>query len=274
MQIGCFYDIIESSVSEMGFADIDEALEAAYEAGIRFADVSSASLKAEKPEDFGARLKKHGIEIASVHGLLRCPFKTEEEKNASIAAMCNAMDLAKRAGSPRFMIVPQIPDVFDEADTEEFRAFVIEVFKESAKYGRSIGLIPTVENFSNRFYPYTTIEDIEHLLSASPELSFTYDSGNFTLAGISEVEGAKVFASRTVYCHLKDLLICEKSDLLRDGKYYDSVAIGGGFMDNKTAIEHLKAAGYDGPLIIELCRNKDKYKMCLASIEYLKSIVI
>jgi len=272
MQIGCFYDVITAGVKEMGFENIDACLEDARKQGICSVDVCSAFLEAEEPEIFASRLKRYGIEIASVHGFLRCPYKTKEEREKSINDMCKAMDLAKRAGTSRFMIVPQKPLPFDESDIEILREFIIEVFRESAKYGKRIGLIPTVENYSDRFYNYTTVEDIEYLLAEIPELSFTYDSGNFPLAGISEVEAAKVLAKRTVYCHLKDLVVCEKSNILRNGKYYDSVAIGDGFMDNKKAIDILKEAGYDGPLMIEICGNADKYKKCKKSIEYLKSI--
>ncbi len=43
-------------------------------------------------------------------------------------------------------------------------------------------------------------------------------------------------------------------------------------MDNKTAIDYLKKAGYDGPLMIKICSDVDKYEKCLRSINYLKSI--
>ncbi|MDO5477879.1 MAG: hypothetical protein Q4G23_01810 [Clostridia bacterium] len=43
-------------------------------------------------------------------------------------------------------------------------------------------------------------------------------------------------------------------------------------MDNKKAIDILKEAGYDGPLMIEICGNADKYKKCKKSIEYLRGI--
>lgn len=270
MEIGCFLGQIEDGIAQCGLTDLPAALAEAAKSGITAVDVCHIYLDRYTPEELKELLASYGMHIASVHGLLRIRYRTEEDYLSSLGAMKSYMERAKAAGSPQFMIVPQMPEDYVEDDHEIFSAAVRRMFGELAVFGKETGILATVENFSDRRYPYTTFEDIEFLLKEHESLGFVYDSGNFTLAGLDELEGLRRFRERTVYAHLKDLKIVEKSSILREGIYYECVTLGDGMVKNAEAIADLKAAGYTGALIYENFATPDTFSMTLRSAERLK----
>jgi sugar phosphate isomerase/epimerase len=274
MEIGCFYLSVKMAVSEGKYKTEDEAIDVAYNAGIRCFDLESTFLTdGTTPEALAEKIKKHGMYIASVYGYIKCPYKTEQQRNESIAHMKREIDYAKRAGSPNFMIVPQKPDDYSDKDNALFRDFIKELFRRCAEYAISIGVQPTVENFSNLLYPYSSYEDIRELLDTTDGLKYTYDSGNFYYVDLSEIEGARLFAKDTVHTHLKDIHETDVPSDTHYGRCVDNFALGEGWIDNKKALRILHDAGYNGAAIIEVCSDVDMFERTINSVEYLKNVI-
>ena len=180
---------------------------------------------------------------------------------------------AKKADSQFFMIVPQPAEAYEGEMYEKYTATVEKIFSILTAYGKEIGIQATVENFSLREIPYTSFEDITKLLEHNPDLMYTYDCGNFPLAGFDEIEGLKLFADRTVYVHLKDLELAEESTIFRNGKFYEGPAIDDGFVKNDEAFRYLAQKGYDGVFTMEICSLIDVYdKLLLSADRYMEKI--
>lgn len=251
IEIGAFYAQILKGVTEKGLT-IDEAISECSKNGIKWADVGVKFLHEEGAEVIADRLKRNGMGIISVHSGVVTDVSSEEAFLASLESGKRDMDLAKQAGSKYFMIVPQKTKPFDESLTDAFFAGARRLVGELCEYGKKIGLQVTVENFSKREMPYSTIRDMEWFFENIDGLRFTLDSGNFTLAGCQEYIGARLFFDKAVYAHLKDFVETDKeTNAFRDGIYYDRVPMFDGMVRNADIIKYYVKNGFDGVFTVE-----------------------
>jgi len=263
-----FFSHIASGVNSGAYKNIEEALKAAHSAGITTVDCSSVDLTAYP--NMADLLKKADITVASVHASLKVDYSSKEAFYASVDAYKEAIDNACAVASPCFMIVPHPAVEVTEEEYPHFAQAVRDLVPLLCEYAKEKGITPTMENFSLRHFPYSTFEQLDVLLSENPDLCFTYDSGNFVLVGLNEVEAAARYASRTVHVHFKDLKKVEHGPLLRDGIYYDSLELGGGYLENLQALKLLRSGGYQsGALTIEVS-GPDAFGRVLKSAEWLK----
>ena len=188
--------------------------------------------------------------------------------------MKEAIDKAIYVNSPFFMSVPQRPEDFDEADDKAFREASRAQITELCDYVKNKPIKVTVEDYSTLEQPYATFEDIDTVLNANPTLGFTYDSGNFPLAGFDEIEGLKRYIDRTVYVHLKDMkVVKEPTNICRRGEYYDNPALGGGELNIIEALKILKSAGYTGTLTLEMNSPTERFIRTVKSAEWIKKVL-
>lgn len=270
LEIATFYHQLLAGVTEKNLT-LDEAMEQIRSHAITKVDVNSDYLLKEEPELFAKRLRSHGIGIVSVHGIVPCDVKSKESFESSVAEMKNRIALAKRAGSEFFMLVPNKAESFSEDDYEKYADGVLKLIGECGAYAKEIGIQATVENFSRRDFPYTSFEGIEKILKTFPHIRYTYDSGNYTLAGFNEMVGVKIFCDKTVYAHLKEFKPSEsETPYLWDEVYYEKVPFGDGIVRNYEAVEYLIKKGYRGDFAVELYDSKNVFDNTLISADRLK----
>ena len=251
IEIGAFYAQILKGVTEKGLTE-DEAISECRKNCIKWADVRIQYLRDEGAEVIAERLRRNGMGVISVHSGVVTDVSSEEAFLKSVEEGKADMDLAKRAGSKYFMIVPQKTKPFDESLTDAFFRGARRLVGELCEYGKKIGLTATIENFSIRAMPYSTIRDMEWFFSNVDGLRFTLDSGNFTLAGCQEYIGARLFFDKAVYAHLKDFVETDKeTNAFRDGIYYDRVPMFDGMVRNADIIKYYVENGFDGVFTVE-----------------------
>lgn len=269
-RIGAFYCQIAAGIAEAGMRDVEETFNYARSHGITEIDFNSKEIN----DSTAAMLKNCGMHAASVHGAAPCEFETREKYLESLDFMKRAIDKAVAIGSPYFMNVPQPPKDMSPDKHGDLVKAIREQFSDLCEYAKQLPITVTVEDFSTDAVPYATFEDIDYLLENNPSLMFTYDSGNFPLAGIDEAEGAKRYADRTIYVHLKDLKVVENEGILRRGVYYDSLELGGGYLKNLESLKILKNAGFtDGVITIEVNSSFDRLSRTIKSVDWLKSAI-
>lgn len=266
-RIGTFYWQLAAGIEQDGLRDIDEAFAIGREHGIEELDINADEITVETK----GILARTGMKASSVHALLPCAFETRDAYLSSLDDMKRAINKAVSVDSPFFMAVPQIPVGTPDEKLDDARAAIREIFSDLCEYAKQLPITITVEDCSVRKTPYATIEDIKYLLDNNPSLMFAYDSGNFPLAGVDEIEGLKAFLDRTVYVHIKDLAKTERGEIIREGIKYDSLELGGGYLRNLEALQILKASGFEnGTVIAEVNSSFDTFKRTIESVEWLK----
>ncbi len=269
-KIGSFFGQLNAGVREGLARDVDEALAKGREHGIVELDFNSKEIN----DDTNAMLARAGMQAASVHGFAPLEFDTREKYIASLDYMKNAINKAVSIGSPYFMNVPQIPAGLPAEKQGDYVKALREQFHDLCEYAKDLPITVTVEDFSVKKSAYASIEDIKYLLDNNPTLMFTYDSGNFPLAGVDEIEGLKAFIDRVVYVHLKDLKVTDGEGLLRDGVVYDSLELGGGFVKNAEAMKIINASGWThGTVTVEVNSEFDIFKRTIESADWLADLI-
>lgn len=274
-KIGTFFYSLEKAVPEGKAKDIDEAMYKAAKAGITHIDMHSEMEEFYDIKYLNEIMKKNGMSIASIHCAKPAQYKDELSYRKSADDFKRAAEFACMLKSPYFMIVPQKPLGYKERDFIKFRSCARELIGELSEYVSGLGITPTIEDYSFKTTAYGRLEDIKLLLDTNPKLMFTYDSGNFVLAGNDELTGAQLFSDRTVYVHMKDLSYDEERvEFVRDGVAYDSVAIGSGFLRIKKALDILKNGRFtEGVVTIESGYTYDSFEKMINSAQYLKEVL-
>lgn len=274
-KIGSFFYSVESALELGEIRDYDEGL-------FRFANAGITGIQVEA--EIGDRInltellnamKNNGIEFHTIHTAFSCGYKDEDSYQKSLEHYKNAMKFAGEMNSPILMMVPQKPAGYVDYDYIKFRSAVRRLIGDMCEFSRAATITPTIEDYSFKSAAYGLFSDIKYLLDHNPELMFTYDSGNFVLAGNDELEGAHLFADRTVSVHFKDLVYDEEHiEFVRDGVCYNSVAIGDGMLRNKKALEVLKRGRFkEGSVIIETGYIYNCFENTLKSADYIKTIL-
>lgn len=268
--IGTFYCQLFAGIREGAARDIDEAFALARSHGITDVDFNAKEIDA----DTSALLARTGMCAASVHGTVVCDFENRERYLASLDGMKRAMNKALSVESPYFMCVPLAPSDMTPDKADDFKKAVRELIANVCEYAKNLPITVTVENYLRNDIPFSAYDDIAWLLENNTSLMFTYDSGNFILAGQDELEGARRFSDRTVYVHLKDLALTSGEGMERSGKVYASTYLGGGFVRNIEALKVLRAAGFErGTLTLEVNSSLECFSRTLKSKEWLDAVL-
>ena len=115
-------------------------------------------------------------------------------------------------------------------------------------------------------------------------LKFCLDTGHIAFGGGDPVEIARTYAPRLGYVHLKDIDLLRLRALLAEGKDYMATAqqdvfveLGCGSLDLRAILDALKAAGYEGWIIVEQDRvvqaDTDTFSSAKHSREYLRALL-
>lgn len=74
---------------------------------------------------------------------------------------------------------------------------------------------------------------------------------------------------------MKDLkIVDEPTNILRRGKYYDSLEIGGGFVENRRVLKRLHDSGFtEGVITIEVNSEHDRFLRTVKSAEWMKEVL-
>lgn len=272
MELGVFYDQICSAEREQGIK-YDDAIVTLQKLGITAVELNVDYIYKTEPEELKQHLAQYGMHVSSVHSAACCRVTPDGDIQSGLERMKEDIRRAKRVGSPLFMAVPQLPDDYIPQDKQLYINGFRRLLKELAVYGKEIGVQVTVEDFSTTDVPYASFEDLDWLLDNIPELMFTFDSGNFHLAGFDEMKALEKYTDRTVYLHLKGILKVDyATDILRAGNYFEIMDVGTGVIDNKAIYDHFKKTGYDGVIIME-CNFSDQYNRTLKSVDFMKEMM-
>ena len=128
-----------------------------------------------------------------------------------------------------------------------------------------------VENFSDNRCPFSTVSDIDLLLSENPNLYYTLDTGNFWFNDVDALSAAERYQDRIRHVHFKDITPSESGSISVNGKACESNEIGSGIINFPGIIDILNGTGYDGTVSIEINTATELFKKTERSISFLKN---
>ena len=156
----------------------------------------------------------------------------------------------------------------------QFSVDLDPALREACRVAEDLGVTLAVENHGD-FDADALLRLIARI--GSPNLRVTLDTGNLLTVGDDPVEGSRKLAPFVAATHIKDLVRDAGSPA--GSPNYWCTPIGKGVVDIPPIVEHLRAAGYDGLLCIEIeSRSPDwletpEEEIIRLSVDYLESLL-
>lgn len=153
-------------------------------------------------------------------------------------------------------------------------ARLAEMFSKAVKVADQYDIKLAVENHID----FNSDEILELITDVnSPYLGVNYDTGNFVRLLDDPVSGMKKLASHVYATHIKDLNIV-RGVPVNEWRFFSSVPVGDGLVDNQQLVQILNDSGYQGLLAVEIDflhpdYNNDEDGAVAKSVAELKRIV-
>ena len=265
MKKSVFYHHMAEAASQKGMA-IQDIIRQVHSLGIGWAEVDLADLK--RDNSIADMLKNEGMGISSIYGF----YDFGGSQNGS--AGFEHVQLAKKLGCEKVMIIPGFYTSDDKAQCENEREKMLAAMKQMCEYAQSEGIVPTIEDFDDCKSPIATAEQMMWFAERIPQLMITFDTGNFMYSGQSELDAFELLKDRIVHVHCKDRSLIEKPHcemkMTVDGKAMYPAPVGSGCIKMKEIIASLDARGYDGIYTIEHFGAEDQLMYIKRSAEFLE----
>lgn len=242
--------------------DVVEEIHRFADLGMEFVDLTleppAASSWLVDPDKIRHALDSTGLDVVghtSYYLPLESPF--EEVRQGALAEFRRCIRIFSEVGA-RWMNIhpgrytPMHPRAF-------FIQRNLESLRELHEFAAPLGVGLMVENIPGDF---NTPEELADLLDPMPELGLHLDIGHCNIQVSSNTTGPILqrFGDRLRHLHLHD----------NDGRGDQHLPLGAGKMDIEEQVRHVRRAGYDGMITLEVF-SKDKTYL-LHSIEVLRRL--
>lgn len=179
-------------------------------------------------------IARHGLELAAIYPK-PVNTMTEKDRAESMEYVRRTIDLACELGCRRIVFTP-IHFPREKIDYSKIAAACGEL----AAYVGNRDVVICLENHHG--FPLSVAEDYEKVFSLIDDhrIGITVDTGHFTASRVDVPGFVDRWRQRIYHVHLKDQVGTKP------------VPFGAGQTDNVTAVERLRAIGFDGYASIEL----------------------
>lgn len=264
MRLTVFYDHIMQAMrqTEKPFEEIAHAL---VKAGISGVEMDYGEL-VKRPRRLCTQLKNAGLPVSCVYAFFDWGIPE------------NGLDyrrVIRRLARCRVTHLLAVPGfVRDGQDREECRARMAGTLAECCRYAERYGISVGMEDFDDERATFARTEELLWYLERVPELSCTFDTGNFLYSGEDALAAWEKLKSRVGYVHCKDRSFVVKENeepkLTTDRRAMYSAPVGSGVIPMQELVKHLRDSGYDGVFAIEHFGSQSMYEDMLASAAWLR----
>lgn len=265
MRLTVFYDHILQAVRQTGkpFEEVAQALAAA---GISGVEMDYGVLK-EKPRRLCAKLKKAGLPVSCVYAFF------DWGNPGSGLDYKKVIRLLARAGISHMLAIPGF--VEPGQDREEYRARMAQTLKQCCNYASRYGIAVGMEDFDDERATFARAEELQWYLERVPDLSCTFDTGNFLYSEEDALQAWTMLHARVGYVHCKDREFAvkagEEPKRTVAGRAMYSAAVGSGVIPMEELVRRIRKSGYDGVFAIEHFGSQSMYEDMLFSAAWLRS---
>ncbi|MCK9223128.1 MAG: sugar phosphate isomerase/epimerase [Limnochordia bacterium] len=242
----------ELKSNEMTVFDV---IDCCVELGLHGIEFSNREIAQIPEQQLRSHLEQAGLELAMYIIITDFVSLNQDVLAQTVSEVNREIDKGHRLGARQVLLVPgnPKPGILDE----EGREAIARGLQDCASYGKMRGIKVTNENFGAHATFRGRIEQMEEFLRKAPDSWFTYDDGNFLLAGQDPLNALECLSSRMVHVHLKDWIIVD--DPLvgvfpmahRPGYFYKEAIVGEGVVPTTEIVAALKKMEFPGFLSIE-----------------------
>ena len=234
--------------------DFDETFAALKQLGICGFQLSDRDIEKAGKEHLRAALMRHGMSADVIHTVVPLLSKDDETFRTACAKARETVDLARRMGCHRLMIVAlPVTDVAGEDDRPRAMARMIGGLCEIIDAAEQVGVEVYIENFSKPQLPYSSVSDVEKILEALPKVKYAFDVGNFICIGEDPFRAYACLKPHVSLIHLKNFTPTEdeRGILCADGHRVEGVAFDRGEFDMQAFLRQATTDGGRVHLVIE-----------------------
>lgn len=249
MKIAAFYENISEGARAAGIP-VAEAVKQLMAEGM---DLLYASVYSARDEKSGMPeiLRDTGIGAEGLYGFFDFGHHPEDESYRDL------IDKAAELSAANVLVIPGFIREEDRDSREEQIANMKTALKKAAAYGKEKGIEVSLEDMDQLDAPFATIGGLKDFFDAVPELSYSFDTGNFVMYHEDEMKALSLFRDRLCTVHLKDreekaVNEDDRFKITSDGTKTYVAVTGSGIIHMKEILASLKASGYTGNLIAEL----------------------
>lgn len=245
MELSVFYEHIVEAAEQTG-KSIPEICKMVYDFGIHGVEIDYSRLK-DKEEEITKLLKNAGLYINSIYAFFDFGYLSDVEPGYEL------LNTANRVGSNRVLVIPGFIKEGDDSTLplENMKQALIKICKEAKTKEITVGM----EDFDDKVAPFATIGQLLWFMNNVPNLTCTFDTGNFMYSEEDALEALGNLRNYIGHVHCKDRSLEEKDGeepklTIKERKLYSS-PVGYGCIPMKEIITKLLLDGYNGPFAIE-----------------------
>ena len=181
-------------------------------------------------------LSQAGLGISGVYHFFDFPAEPRPPESGFL------VDEAVFWNAKTLLVVPGFLETTEGPAYEEGRLRMLEGLSHLCDLAQPKGLRVTLEDFDDLRAPYSTPQELLWFLTREPRLRCTFDTGNFALRNIAELDAFDSLKHKIVHVHCKDRSL--------DGTMA-CCALGDGRVPLAALVDRLLAQHYHGDLVIE-----------------------
>lgn len=263
MRITVFYDHVREACRQTGksLREIADILTGHGISGVEmdYQDIRKHGSRLVK------ELKKAGIPVHCVYCFFDWGNQPQDKSYKKILRQVS------HYGVEHFLAVPGF--VQEEQNREEYRERMAIVLQEMCCYAQKKHICVHMEDFDDKSAVFATGVEVKWFMDRIPELTCTFDTGNFLYSDECANEVLPMLLDRIAYVHCKDrsfdVKAGEEPKLTVSGKAMYSASVGSGVIPMGELVDRIKESGYDGTYAIEHFGSQDQLADMVASADWL-----
>lgn len=213
-------------------------------------------------DELRERLERHGLALTG--GWCPIRFSEPDRIGDDLLALSRTLDLFEAAGATdarpvfgdggseeRIANPGAGAPSLDDAGWERWASGIAR----AAALARERGFEPTLHPHTSTYVESKA--EIEHALALT-DVGLLVDTGHYLIGGTDPIEALRVWGERVNYVHVKDVrihvlrgVVEERADVIEGWRRGMFCELGAGDVDLRAFFDALRAAGYDGWIVVE-----------------------
>lgn len=263
MRITVFYDHVREACRQTG-KSLDEIATVLVQHGISGVEMDYQDIR-ENGMKLAKKLRMVGLPIHCVYCFFDWGNQTQDKSYRKILRQIS------RYGVEHFMAIPGF--VSEDQDRLVYRERMAVVLQELCQYAKKKHMSVHMEDFDDKTAVFATGAEVKWFMDRIPELTCTFDTGNFLYSDEEAEKILPILLDRIAYVHCKDrsfdVKAGEEPKLTVSGKAMYSASVGSGVIPMAELVDRIKASGYDGAYAIEHFGSQNQLADMIASADWL-----